>query len=103
MSDTFVRESPITMVEGETRVFTVTWEGATTVATPLNTCFAGNKDVSATTLSGNTTVSGIIQTSKIFTALKGGMTYVINFTATADGNKRTKKLLVHCTRPGDRD
>lgn len=62
----FVNESPFVFWDGEAVFFNVVWEGTGTLSAPANTLYY-KKESKASALSGSTTVSGRIQTTKICT------------------------------------
>lgn len=89
----WVRESPITMVEGESRSFALTIVGATTITgTPTCASFNADVDSSTTNLSGSVSVSGVVITTKVMGTVKGGESYTLATTAVVDG--RTDVILL---------
>lgn len=63
----YVNESPFVFWENETALFNVVWEGEGTLSSPTNTLYYRKVDKSSTQLSGSTTVSGRVQTTKLAT------------------------------------
>jgi len=88
MTSPWVKETPRTMVEGESKPFNITVPGATTVATPTCKIYNQETDTSATNLSGTAAATGNVITTQIVGTVKGGETYVLATTATVDGNTR---------------
>lgn len=101
-NDIWLNESPVTVVAGATRTYTVTYEGASSVSSPSAIAYKDGTDVSATVFpSGSITASGTTVTMKPLTALSGGEVYVIAITATVDGNTDVRKLKVIAANPSD--
>jgi hypothetical protein len=65
-------ESPLSMLPGNSPVFTVVVAGEGTIDTPTMKLFKGTKDVSATNLTGSMSVSGRAITCKKITTLTPG-------------------------------
>ena len=88
MSSSWVRESPIDMVQGESRYFVLTIPGASSITgTPSLAIYNQGADTSATNLSstsGTTDGASTVTTSTV-QAVKGGEEYVLAITATVDG------------------
>lgn len=84
----WVRESPVTMVEGESRTFSLTVVGATTVTSPVTTMYDADSSYTAG-VSGSDSVSGTVITTKVIGTVKGGSSYVVNVTATVDSRTDT--------------
>ena len=60
----YVNESPLVFIVGSSPVFNVNWLGTGTLTSPVNTLYRNKEDVSATYLTGSTTISGRVQTTK---------------------------------------
>lgn len=85
-SSQYVRESPITMIEGESAPFTLTIPGdSPAVSGPSQAVYNAETDVSSTCLSGSTSATGAVVTTKTVGTLKGGETYILTMTQTVDG------------------
>lgn len=63
----YVNESPLVFIVGSTPIFNINWLGTGTLTSPVNTLYRKREDISATKLSGSTTVSGRVQTTKQLT------------------------------------
>jgi hypothetical protein len=63
----YVNENPLVFIVGSTAIFNVNWLGTGTLSSPANTLYRNKEDVSATLLSGSTSVSGRVQTTKLCT------------------------------------
>ena len=95
-----VQESPVILVAGETRTFTVVFQGVTAVTSPSAIVYKGGADVSSTVMpSGSASASGNTATLKPLTALTAGETYVVAVTATCDGDTRIVKFVVFAADP----
>jgi len=97
MSRIWVKNSPITMVEGETITFSVRWLGATSVSSTTATVYRRNSDYTSTAMpSGSTSESGSISTLKPLVAASGdgGTSYILAISATVDGNTEIRKCEV---------
>ena len=85
----WVRESPLTMVEGEAKTFNITVPGATTIgASPTCKIYNQETDTLTTHLSGTAARTGNVITTQVVGSVKGGESYVLATTATVDGNTR---------------
>jgi hypothetical protein len=91
------------MLEGEAITFSVTFLGATTVASPTSTVYKNGSDVSGTVQSGSDSVSANTVTLKTITAQvdDGGSVYVVVVQATVDGNTEKRKFLIRVVDPSD--
>lgn len=80
----------------ESRVFAIEWPGTEALSSPLNTCYQNLDDVSATVLTGSTSVSGRIQTAKTFAASSatGGETYIMYFTITKGAQTLSRAMMI---------
>ena len=101
--DVWLNESPVSVVAGDTRTYTVTFEGAVSVSSPSAVCYQDGSLVTSTVFpSGSITASGQTVTLKPFVApTPGGEVYVVVLTATVDGNTQVKKLKVNVINPAD--
>ncbi len=101
--DVWLNESPVSVVAGDTRTYTVTFEGATSVSSPSAVAYQDGSLVTSTVFpSGSITASGATVTLKPFVApTPGGETYVVDLTATVDGNTQVKKLKINVINPAD--
>jgi hypothetical protein len=63
----YVNENPLVFIVGSTPIMNINWLGTGTLTSPVNTLYRGKEDVSATKLTGSTTVSGRVQTTKQLT------------------------------------
>ena len=90
----FVLESPLTVVEGESITYSVTYLGITTCSSPTALVYRnGSNDVTSTVMpSGSHSAAGNVVTLKPATGMVGNANYVIAVTCTADGNTRVKKI-----------
>jgi hypothetical protein len=64
VNQVYVNESPLVFIVGSTPIFNINWLGTGTLTSPTNTLYRNKEDVSATYLSGSTTVSQRVQTTK---------------------------------------
>lgn len=87
MSDSFVIESPVDMIEGESRAFNLTIPDSPTITgTPAIAIYNQETNTSATNLSATTgSASGSVVTTSTVQSVKGGETYFLHITATVDG------------------
>lgn len=101
MSDIQVIEGPQEGIVDEELAYTVTWVGATTLATPLTKLYLNNT-LSTGFLSGSESAAGIIQTLRIFTVPSGwgGKEPVLEAECTVDGAKKIVKIPVICVKRG---
>lgn len=102
MSDAiWVVEREQAMLEGEAIAFSVTFIGATTVASPSSTVYKNGTDISETVLSGSDSASGSTITLKTITAQEGdgGSVYVVVASAAVDGNTEKRKFLIRVAKP----
>jgi len=87
-SNVWIKESPVAMVEGEVLPFTVLFEGAESVSSPVSTVFKGGQDYSSEVqLSGDSDLaSGNVVSIKKITAKPGdaGSHYIVNVQAVVD-------------------
>lgn len=84
----------ITLTAGDTPTFTVIFDGAASISSPVFTVYQGSKDVTSTVMpSGSASASGNIATAKPLTALTGRKYYVMNV-ATAEYPIKSIKFLV---------
>jgi hypothetical protein len=67
INQVYVNESPLVFWVGSTAIFNFNYLGSGTLASPTNALYRNKEDVSATYLSGSTTVSGRVVTSKLCT------------------------------------
>ena len=97
---TWVRESPQYVREGETKTFAIVFEGVTTLSSGSDEVYANGS--SQTVLTGSVSISGNVLTTRQLTvpAGAGGLTYVWEFQATADGNVKKPALQLEVLRPG---
>jgi hypothetical protein len=100
--DIWLNESPVVLVAGASRTYTITYEGVAAVTSPSAIAYKDSTDVSGTVFpAGSITASGATVTLKPLTGLLGGEVYVIAITATADGNLDVRKLKVLAVEPSD--
>jgi len=97
---TWVRESPRYVREGETRRYTLIWENVTTLSSPSDEVYANGS--SQGVLTGSATVSGNTMQTRTLTvpAGAGGLTYVWEFSVTADGITRKEGFQLEVLKPG---
>jgi hypothetical protein len=93
INQVFVNESPMVFIVGSTPIFNAVWLGTGTLASPVNTLYRNKEDVSSTLLSGTTTVSGRVQTSKLATLSIPGE-YELYFQVTDGSIVRIKALRI---------
>jgi hypothetical protein len=93
INQVFVNESPMVFIVGSTPIFNAVWLGTGTLTLPVNTLYRNKEDVSSTLLSGTTTVSGRIQTSKLATLSIPGE-YELYFQVTDGSIIRIKALRI---------
>lgn len=95
----YVNESPLVFLVGSTAIFNINWLGTGTLTSPTNTLYRNKEDVSATYLSGSTTVSGRTQTTKLCTFSVPGE-YEMYFTVTDGSIARVKALRLQVRKLG---
>jgi hypothetical protein len=100
-SSPWVRESPVTMIEGESRAFALTVVGASSVTVGASATIGYNGEgvASPAITSGSSSASGIVITTNVISTLKGGETYVIATTATVDGRTDIILCEIRCLFP----
>lgn len=96
----FAKESPFYMGRNEARAFSLdTTPDGGTPASPVNTLWdvtdGGETDVSGTKLSGSTTVSGNVITTKLISGLENGKLYLLEIKWTKGSEIKTALLLIH--------
>jgi len=97
----YVLESPYYLIEGSSITWSITFDGATTVATPVATAYKDETAVTSTIFPTNTpTASGNVVTLSAATGFLGGERYVIVLSAVVDGATLLVKLLVIVASPG---
>lgn len=97
-TDPYLQESPYPTVAGENLMLTVTYDQATTVASPSVAAYKNRATVTSTLFPTNSpTASGNVVTLSPLTGMVGGNTYVIAITATVDGAIVIRKLVVPCS------
>jgi len=64
VNQVYVNESPLVFWVGSSPIFNINFAGTGTLTSPINTLYRNKEDVSATYLSGSTTVSGRVLTTK---------------------------------------
>lgn len=97
MTEVLLIESPISMIEGETITYSLTWQGASALASPTVTVFKDAEDITTEAMpSGSHSVSGNVQTLKPLVAGSnhGGHIYVVIMQCSVDGNIERRKLIV---------
>jgi hypothetical protein len=100
MDTVWAIESPVTMVEGESRTFTVQFLGASSVSSPSVKAYHNKSDVTSTLFPTNTpTASGDTVTLSPLEGIEGGETYVIVVTATVDSNTEIGKFQIVAVEP----
>jgi hypothetical protein len=91
----WVAESPIDRPEGTTETIIVRIVGGGTLSSPSAKVYKKKKDVTATVMpSGTTTASANTVILKPITSLVGNSKYVVDVTATANGNIRVYKFMI---------
>jgi hypothetical protein len=89
----YVNESPLVFFVGSTAIFNFNYLGSGTLSSPSNALYRNKEDVSATYLSGSTTVSGRIITTKTATFTLPG-DYELYVTVTDGSIVRVKALRI---------
>jgi len=104
IGDTWCLESPVVMIAGETRGFTITYLGQTAVSSPVATVYKGTTNVTSTVMPSETaaSASGNVVTLKQVTALVGGETYVVCVATTINPNSDIRKFEIKCVKASDR-
>jgi hypothetical protein len=96
-------ESPVSMVAGEQIAYSVDWQGATYVSEPAVQVYKNGADITELALAGDDehVVTGNVLTLKKLHAAEsdGGASYVLVISATVDGNRERRKLLVQLAKP----
>ena len=85
---------------GEVRIFGVVWGGSDALSTPTHIVYQAGDDVSATILSGSTTLSGRTQTGKTASGWTAGESYIMYFGVTKGSETVIKALRVICGEYG---
>jgi len=102
MNETWLIESPVSMVEGEAIAFSVDWLGASKVEDPSTTVFKNGQDITETAMvSGDDyVISNNVVTLKKITAGSndGGACYVVAIGCTVDNNAEIRKLLIRIVK-----
>jgi hypothetical protein len=93
INQVFVNENPMVFWIGSSPIFNINWLGSGTLTSPVNTLYRNKEDVSSTYLSGSTTVSGRVQTTKQATFSVAGE-YEFYFQVTDGGMVRIKALRI---------
>jgi hypothetical protein len=93
VNQTYVNENPLVFWVGSSAIFNINWLGTGTLTSPTNALYRNKEDVSATYLSGSTTVSGRVQTTKLATFTVPGE-YEMYFTVTDGSMARVKALRI---------
>ncbi len=94
---TEIIESPISQIEGEVVIYSLTWQGASSLSNAGAKVFKDGTDITSTAMaSGSHAVSGNVQTFKPLTAggNDGKKKYVVVPSCTVDGNTEKRKLIV---------
>jgi hypothetical protein len=99
INSVYVNESPLVFLSGSTPLFQINWLGTGTLTTPVNTLYRNKEDVSATQLTGSTTVSGRTQTTKQLTLNVPG-DYELYVTVTDGSIVRVKAIRIHVRKLG---
>ena len=101
MSDIVVIEGPQDGIVDEELAYTVTWVGASALATPLTKLYLNNT-LSTGALSGSEATSGIVQTLRVFTVPSGwgGKEPVLEAECTVDGANKIVKIPIVCVKRG---
>ena len=102
MSIPWVVEDVEPVVAGSTITYSITWQGASTLASPSSKVYMNGTDITSTAQpSGSASSSGNIQTLKpiAFQATHGDNYYVVAATCTVDGNVEIVKFKVKVVRP----
>jgi hypothetical protein len=100
MTDIYVIESPINMIAGETKAYTVDFLGTTAVSAPVATVYFKKADVTATVMpSGTATAAGTSATMKPLKALEQyAGTMWVWLQVTRGGNTELAGIEVKVTR-----
>ena len=101
MGDLTVIEGPQEAIVDEELAFTVTWTGATVLATPLTKLYLNNT-LTTGALRGSEATYGVVQTLRVFTvpAGWGGKEPVLEAECTIDGANRIVKIPIVCVKRG---
>jgi hypothetical protein len=92
----YVNESPLVFWVGSSPIFNVNWAGTGTLASPVNTLYRNKEDVSASYLSGSTTVTGRVLTTKQATfSVPGDYELYIQVTDGSIVRVKAIRILVH--------
>lgn len=89
----YVNENPMSFWVGSAPVFNFNYLGSGTLSSPSNALYRNKEDVSATVLSGSTTVSGRVVTTKVCTFTIPGE-YELYVTVTDGSILRVKALRI---------
>lgn len=104
MSVPFVVEDVEDVIEGSTLTYSLTWLGASTLASPSAKVYMNGTDVTSTVMpSGSHSVSGNVQTLKpiAFQSGHGGNVYVVEPSCTVDGNNEVARFKIRVLRAGE--
>ena len=92
------------VVAGSTITYSISWQGASTLASPGATVYMNGTDITSTVMpSGSHSSSGNVQTLKplAFQATHGDNYYVVAASCTVDGNSEIVKFKVKVVRPSE--
>jgi hypothetical protein len=99
----WVRQSPISVCEGDIKSYSVLFEGATAVSSPVMAMYAGTTDVTATLIPANApTASGnIVSCSPLVFPSNPRKEYVLVVSCSVDGNTENRKVKFLCQKKSD--
>ncbi len=101
----WVLESPINIVEGASPKFAITISNPSSstppvLSNPVTTIYKNNTDVSATCLTGSSSVTGNVVILPTVGSLQGDNTYILNVKVDIDNVTDVKKIMLIVQRPG---
>ena len=104
MTSLWVKESPLTAIEGETLPYSLTWLGSSNLSTPTASVYFKGSDVTSTAMpSGSHSVSGDVQTTKPITFDSAWVNnfIVVAFQCVVDSNTEIRKLKIQVQKASD--
>ena len=93
INQVFVNENPMVFLIGSTPIFNFNYLGSGTLTSPTNALYRNKEDVSGTYLTGSTTVSGRVVTTKQCSLTVAGE-YELYVTITDGSIARVKALRI---------
>lgn len=98
--DVWVRESPIDVVEGETKYYEMEWEFGTILTSPTAAIFRNGRDVTATMMNGSCSMNGRVQALPPISGFKASNVYIVAIKCVVDGETLVRKMQLTSQSPG---